>query len=63
MLRDVWEYDSGKMGNLRTNMLTNDHFVKKSYSRMRVHLAVQVVSNSMVRLINYYAKICGGGKY
>ena len=31
MLRDVWECDSGKMGNLRTNMLTNDHFVKKSY--------------------------------
>ena len=62
MLRDVWECDSGKMGNLRTNMLTNDHFVKNSYSRMRVHLAVQVVSNSMVRLINDYAKICGGEK-
>ena len=29
---------------------------------MRVHLAVQVVSNSMVRLINDYAKICGGEK-
>ena len=63
MLRDVWECDSGKMGNLRTNMLTNDHFVKNSYSRMRVHLAVQVVSNSMVRLINDYAKNCGGGKH
>ena len=35
MLRDVWECDSGKMKNLRTHMLTNDHFVKKSYSRMR----------------------------
>ena len=56
MLRDVWECDSGKMGNLRTNMLTHDHFVKKSYLRMSVHLAVQVVSNSMVRLINDYAK-------
>ena len=29
---------------------------------MRVHLAVQVVSNSMVRLINDYATNCGGGK-
>ena len=62
MLRDVWEYDSGKMGNSRTNMLTNDHFVQKSYSRMRVHLAVQVVSNSMVGLINDYADICGEKK-
>ena len=48
------------MGHLRTNMLTNYHFVKKSFSRMRVHLAVQVVSNSMVSLINDYADICGG---
>ena len=62
MLRDVWECDSGKMKNSRTNMLTNDHFVQKSYSRMRVHLAVQVVSNSMVGLINDYADICGEKK-
>ena len=50
------------MGHLRTNMLTNYYFVKNSYARMRVHLAIQVVSNSMVRLINDYVDICGEGK-
>ena len=60
MLRNVWECDAGKMGNIRTNILTDDHFNKNSYSRMRVHLAVQVVSNSMVRLIDDYADNCGG---
>ena len=48
-----------KMGNLRTHILTYDHFERNSYSRMRVHLAVQVVSNSMVRLINDHSDKCG----
>ena len=60
MLRNVWECDAGKMGNIRTNILADDHFDKNSYSRMRVHLAVQVVSNSMMRLIYDYAHIYGG---
>ena len=60
MLRNVWECDAGKMGNIRTNILINDHFNKKSYSRMRVYLAVQVVSSSMVKLIDDHADICGG---
>ena len=60
MLRNVWDCDAGKMGNIRTNILTDDYFNNKSYSRIRVHLAVQVVSNSMVRLIDDYADNCGG---
>ena len=50
------------MCTLKANILTNDHFGKNSYSRIRVHLAVQVVSNSMVRLINDYSHKCDGEK-
>ena len=62
MLRNVWEYDSGKMGNLRTTFLTNNYCVKNSYSRIHAHLAVQVLSNSIVRLINDYVDKCGRGR-
>ena len=60
MLQDIWEQDSGRMGDIRTNILTLDHFLKNSYSRMRVHLAVQVMSNSMACLIKSHAEACGG---
>ena len=60
MLEEIWKCDNGRFGDLRTNILTEDHFQKKSYSRMRVHLAVQVVSNSMNLLIQRHADKCGG---
>ena len=59
MLQDVWldGNDMVSIGSLRTNKLTADHFPpKNSYSRMRVHLAVQVVSNTMVSMIGTYCK-------
>lgn len=60
MLRNIWKCDAGKIGNLRTKNLIDDHFLKNSYSKMYVHLAVQVLSNSMVRLRKDYADKCGG---
>ena len=40
MLRNVWERNAGNMSNLRTNILTDDHFIKNSYSKIIVHLAI-----------------------
>ena len=42
------------------NKLTKDHFFKNNYSRMRVHLAVQIFSKNVVNMIDDYAEICGG---
>ena len=47
-------------GWIRTNNLTREQFHENKYSRMRVHLAVQVVSQSMIRLIDKHASKCGG---
>ena len=46
MLQKCWDADGGGSlsGDLQTNILTPDHFPpKNAYSRMRVHLAVQVM--------------------
>ena len=43
-LEKIWKCDNGRLGDLRTNILTTDHFNKNPYSCMRVHLAIQVVS-------------------
>ena len=60
-LENVWKKSAGSgMGSIRTNNLTHEHFHKNAYSRMRVHLAVQVVSQSMIRLIDKHASECGG---
>ena len=40
MLINVWERNAGNMSNLRTNILTDDHFIKNSYSKIIVHLAI-----------------------
>lgn len=45
--------DDGFCATKKIN-LTEDHFYKNAYSRMRVHLAVQVVSQSVVCLIDKY---------
>ena len=59
-LYEIWECDGGRMGDIRTNILTKDHFEKNSYSCMRVFLAVQVMSQSMLRLILRHAEKCDG---
>ena len=59
MLQDVWldGNDMVLIGSLRTNKLTADHFPpKNSHSRMRVHLAVQVVSDTMVSMIDTFCE-------
>ena len=38
----------------------SDHFLKNSYSWMRVHLAVQIFPNTMKRMIETHAEKCGG---
>ena len=60
MMRKIWKCDSGRKGDLRTNILTEDHFKKNAYSRMRVHLAVQIFSTSMSLMIKAHAEKCGG---
>lgn len=53
MLETVWENDGGAEGaSVRTNRLSREHFHKDSFSRMRVYLAVQVMSMSMCRMID-----------
>ena len=59
-LKIVWKCDGGKIGDIRTNILTEDHFKKNSYSRMRVHLAVQIFSQGMLQLIQAHGNKCGG---
>ena len=48
------------IGGLRTNNFTIDHWEKNSYLRMRVYLAVQVMSDTMRRMIISHADHCGG---
>lgn len=53
MLKQVWLNTKPLEGAaLRTNRLAREHFEKDSFSRMRVYLAVQVVSMTMCRLID-----------
>ena len=60
MLRNLWKCDAGKICHLGIKNPIDDHLLKKNYSKMYVHLAVQVLSNSMVRLRKDYADKCGG---
>ena len=39
----------------RTNKETHDNFHKYAYSRMRIHLVVQIFSQSMIHLIDKHA--------
>ena len=59
-LGKVWKCDNGRLGDLRTNILTADHFNKNPFFCMRVHLAMQVVSQPMVNMIDAHAEKCGG---
>ena len=59
MIKQAWLWDDEGFGSTRKTVLTEDHFYKNAYSRMRVHLAVQVVSESVAVLIDRYCKEMG----
>jgi len=57
MLEDAWvchekPSGGGKFGLQINRTLTNEHFQKNSFSRMRVYLAMQVLSSKMVAIID-----------
>ena len=54
MIKKAWLWDDEGFGATRKTVLTEDHFYKNAYSRMRVHLAVQVLSRSVGYLIDRY---------
>ena len=56
MMKVVWLWDNDGFSAIRKTVLTEDHFYKNAYSRMRVHLAVQLLSSSVFSLIDRYTK-------
>ena len=63
MLQQLWLCEQGesKVGSLRINFLAGDRWpLRTSFHRMRVFLATQVVSATLLRLIDNYAAKCGG---
>jgi hypothetical protein len=59
MLQDVWEkYSACSFSGAlqRERKLTYGHFVKNAFTRMRVYLSMQILSTSMVRIIDATAK-------
>ena len=63
MLQQLWlsEQNETKIGSLRTNFITEDHWPPRtSFHRMKVFLATQVVSATIIRLLDTYADKCGG---
>ena len=61
MLHQLWCAGSNINDSIRNvNKLTKEHIFKKHYSRMRVHLAVQICSENVVNMIDDYSEICGG---
>lgn len=51
LIKTIWKASGGLSNELKASRLTMKHFVKDNFSRMRVYLAVQVLSNSVVELI------------
>ena len=62
MLHHLWiQSGSGSGSSIRTvQKFTKDHFKKNSYSRMRVHLAMQITSTTCANMIDDYSPDCGG---
>ena len=50
MIQLAWEASRTDINFLRTNKLNDNHFNKNAHSRMRVHLAVQVLSQGALQL-------------
>jgi hypothetical protein len=51
MVESIWRASESGAGHLRTTHLGVDHFQLDSYKKMRVFLAVQVMSQSTIRMI------------
>ena len=62
MLKYFWKYSKKDelLGGLQTNNFTIDHWEKNSYLRMRVYLAVQVMSDTMRNMILWHEEKFGG---
>ena len=56
MVEKVWREMLGGYNCLRLSKLTDEHFMKNTHSRMRVHLAVQVLSNSVYLMLTKYCE-------
>ena len=54
MIEKVWRGELGGINLLRQSKLTDEHFNKNAHSRMRVHLAVQVLSLSVLSMLQNY---------
>jgi hypothetical protein len=54
MLHDLWKITDDATGlcGVRQYHFSTDHFVKNSFSRMKVNLAVQITSQTMITMIN-----------
>jgi hypothetical protein len=51
MIQNCWEATDGRSLRMQDTKLTMRHFVKDAFSRMKVYLATQVVSDSVVQMI------------
>ena len=56
MIESVWRESLEGVNIICTTKLTDEHFNKNAHSRMRVHLAVQVLSLSVHEMISNYCK-------
>jgi len=52
LIQEIWERDRMTSNTIRTTKLTIEHFEKNPWSRMRVFLAMQICSASVVKLID-----------
>ena len=50
MIKQVWQKTGGTGAGVHGTRLTDAHFDKDNFSKMRVYLCVQVVSNSVLRM-------------
>ena len=56
MIENVWRESLAGISALRLSKLTDEHFDKNAHSRMRVHLAVQVLSMSVWYMLDDYCR-------
>lgn len=54
LIEEVWRSTLLDYNYIRTNKLTEEHFEKNAHSRMRVHFAVQILSKSVIEMIERY---------
>ena len=60
MLLQIQNCDRGRELRLENKHIDGESLQKNAYSRMRVHLATQVFSNSMSMIIKAHTEKCGG---